>query len=327
MTESMIDKCGRYATRLRPPRLNVVLSLCGFAMLAACATNALRVEGATAVGTAASNFTTSATAALDDARARRLQANATLVASDPSCQPYANVFLYIARPGVKQPAGPPAPLCANGATPRAGYDLVKLDLRPLPEETLKPTILLIGAIGDYGAAMAKVAGRADVDVGKELTDIAGKASKAAAIANGLLKLNLPDATKLLATDQAKAAIALAQFASNLAEEQAKVRDIRALVASRGDKVDALIPLLKKQLADWLLVNAQGDAQIVQNNLLRAYRDGRRSWDYDRRLAAVTAINQSRAEAAAYPQRLATLQGGLDFLPRRRRIYDACCGVI
>lgn len=276
--------------------------------LAACAGNALRIEGADAVGKAATDFTESAISSLNEAKARRIEANSTLVASDPSCEPRASVNIYVRKEGTRRAGS--APLCADGRTPRLGYDLASIDLRPLPEETLKPTILLIGAIGDYGAALVKVSQRPNTDISKELASLAAKASEAATLANGLLGLDLPDAQKLLASNQAKAAIALVQFANNLAEEQARVRDIRDIVDKHGDEAIGKVRDLNRQLDEWLLTVTQGDAQVIQNNLMRSYRTSRWRMTYDQRLAMVTTINQARLRAAAYPQRLEGLKKGL-----------------
>ena len=62
---------------------------------------------------------------------------------------------------------------------------------------------------------------------------------------------------------------------------------------------------------WVKIVTQGDAQDVQNNLLRAYRNNRDLMTYDQRFAMVVTINKARADAAAYPKRLDALQKGLD----------------
>lgn len=286
--------------------VRLILLLAAASALGGCAGNALRVEGAAAVGRAAGVFTETASAALDDAKARRIEANAALVASDASCEPTATINVYV---GDASAGG--TPLCADGSTPLAGYVLRKVDLRPWGEESLKPTLLLIGAIGDYGAALGKVADRPNADIGKELAALAAKANEAGALANGLLGLDIPDAEKLLASKQAATAIALVQFANNLAEEQAKVRDIRRLVDERGDTVMALLPELRGQLKQWTLIHAQGDAEIIENSLRRAYRQERGNWDYSKRFAFVTAFGKARSDADAYPQRLRALEKGLD----------------
>lgn len=290
--------------RVGPASLFMMCSI--LSILGGCAANTLRVEGAAAVGKAASAFTDSASTALASAKARRVEANATLVASDPSCEPLAKVNIYVRM----SPTATPAPLCADGLTPRPGYAVQSLDLRPWPEEALKPTMLLIGALGDYGAALSKVAERPDADIGKELASLATKANEAGALAKGLLGLEVPDAEKALASKQGEAALKLLAFANTLAEEQTRVRDIRTIVDQRGALIANSVPDIEAQLSDWLTIHAQSDAQIIQNNLLRAYRNERGRWDYSQRLIFVSAVNNARFDAAVYPQRLRALKQGL-----------------
>lgn len=75
------------------PRAFLLLPL--FSILVGCGGNKLRLEGADAVSTSARTFVEKADAALDDAKARRAQANATMVASDPSCEPLARIQVYV----------------------------------------------------------------------------------------------------------------------------------------------------------------------------------------------------------------------------------------
>lgn len=281
----------------------LVCALC----LSACAGNRIRVDTANQVQTAAKAFVNDANRALNEAKQRRLESNAALVASDVSCLPLERVVVQRRRgaSGRERTA-----LCADGLQPRLGYALDVLELRPITEESLKPTIFLIGAVGDYGAALAKITARPDADVSKELGALAGKAQAAAAIANGLLGANIPNAEKALASSQGKAALALLDFFVKLDAERRKVRDINRLVAERGDKVEAVIPLLKTQLRNWIIAVSQGDAQIYQNSLVRAYENERTAWNFDQRLAFATRVNESRAAAAAAPARAQQIQDAL-----------------
>lgn len=302
--------------RVRPRRSGsnpgrLILTLAAASCLAGCAGNALRVEGAATVGRAAGSFTQAANAALDDAKVRRIEANAALVASDASCEPADSITIYMPDPDVSRPKATTQPVPFCGTEPIPGYVLEKIDLRPWGEDSLKPTIVLIGAVGDYGAALSKVAERPDADIGKELVALGTKADEALALANGLLGLDIPSVEKALASKQATTALALLDFVAKLAAEQAQVKDIRAIVDRDSGKVMGQIPKLKEQLADWVSIQAQGDAQIFQNSLVRAYRTERQKADFPERLAFVTAVNKARADAAAYPQRLKLIEAGLD----------------
>jgi hypothetical protein len=276
--------------------------------ISACAGNRIRVDTASEVHTAAGAFVNDANSALNEARRRRLEANAALVASDPSCLPLERIVVQ------RRTGAPPrrgrTPLCAEDASPRLGYSNDVLALRPITEEQLKPTIFLIGAIGDYGAALGKIAARPDADISKELGAFAGKAQAAAAIANSLLGANIPNPEKALASSQGKAALALLDFFVRLDTERRKVRDINALVVDRGAKVEAVIPLLRSQLRNWIIAVSQGDAQIYQNSLVRAYENERSSWSFDQRLAFATRVNESRAASAAAPARARQVEAAL-----------------
>ena len=289
-------------------RRATIFLLCAFT-LADCGGTPLRIEGADAVATSADAFVKSANGALDDAKAKRAQANATLVASDISCDPLSRVNIYV--PNGKPRAPGRAPLCARGSAPRLGYDLEEIDLRPISEEALKPTVALIGALGDYGAALSKITKRPKTDVSAEIARVASKAQEAIDLLNGVAHLQIPGVDTVLAEKQRNAAVALLQFAVNLSEEQKKVDDISKYVAEHGHEVDAIIPQLREQMSIWVKDYAQGDAQIVQNNLVRAYRDGRSTWDFDRRLTMVQTISAARSAAAAYPARMAALDKGLN----------------
>lgn len=291
-------------------------------LLTSCAGNALRVEGAEAVGESAAAFVDKAEAALEDAKERRKLASATLVASDISCEPLPQVQVYVPTGRRKGPKVD-LPLCADGSTPKLpynikgvlyglddlGYSSETLDLRPYSEEAVKPTILLIGAVGDYGAALAKIAARPDADVGKELGSIISKATAAVALVNGLAKANLPDPAKLLNEDQRTAAVNLLQFAESLANEQRKVREINALVTERGDEIEAMIPQLQEQMAMWGRMS-QRSANITKIGLAEAYRAGRAGWDFDQRLSFVERVTDSRADADAAPARAAAISEAL-----------------
>ncbi|MBV9932380.1 MAG: hypothetical protein JO013_15750 [Alphaproteobacteria bacterium] len=278
-------------------------------MLGGCAGNALRVEAASEVKTKADRFVADANAALEEAKARRLRANAAVVASDPSCEPLA---VIVVQTRTRRGKGR-VPLCAPSIAPKLGYDLQTLELRPISEEALKPTILLISAVGDYGAALGKIADRPDADISKELGSLAGKANSAAALAKAVLgkSVVIPDAEKLLASDQGKAATALLQFVERLANEQRKVRDINRYVAEHGDKVEQVVPQLRQQMRDWILLVSQGDAEIYQRSLVRAYASERAKMNFDQRLAFATRVNESRAESAAAPARADAIDDALD----------------
>jgi hypothetical protein len=279
------------------------------ATLTACSANTLRVESAGSVSAASTAMVTQARETLAFTRARRDEANTTLVASDRSCSPGAALLLLRRGPDWT-PSTPRAPLCAATATPPLGYVTQRMDLSSISDETLKPTLLMIAAVADYGSALSKIVERPDADIAEELNALAGKASEASVLANALLGTSLPSATQLLATDQAQAALALLQFAERLSAEARRVRDIRAVVRNHGAEIDALIPRLRDQLTRWLRLSAEGDAQIYVGNLQRVYREQRDTMDFDGRRALVRLINDARLQVEAVQLRQRALDQAL-----------------
>lgn len=287
-----------------------LLRLCiifGIALLSACAGNRLDIEEAATVTKASDAMVTQARATLAYATAQRNLAGSTLVASDPSCIPGSSVEILIRDPRLG-PAAANAPLCMGDLVraPR-GYRTLMIDLRPLPQESLRPTLLLIAAVADYSGALAKIVARPDVDLTAELNAMADKANEARSVANSLLGLNLPDAKKALANDQVAAAVAILDFVNDLAREAQQARDIAHLVQERGGEIEAMIPELQAQLNTWLEVFAQGDLQETVVNYQRAYEAQRQRLDFNERLAFVRLINDALTEAQAVTARKAALE--------------------
>jgi len=111
---------------------------------------------------------------------------------------------------------------ATGGRPEGGVEKFEIPLDPVDERSLEPTVLLIGALADYGDALGKIATEPKPDVSKELKDVMEKATKAQTIANGLLQLDLPNPAKLLTDQQLDGATKLIQFAAELLQEADKV---------------------------------------------------------------------------------------------------------
>jgi hypothetical protein len=274
-------------------------------LLSGCAANLVRVESAGQVSAAASAMVARSRDALDFTRQRRKEAAETLVASDPSCIP--GETLQILVPNGED--AEPAPLCASGPAP-AGYRIQPVSLRPIADEAFRPTLLLLGAVADYGSALSKIVERADADISAELSAMAAKAGEAVIIANALLSTSIPDPVKLLADEQVKSALAILDFVQDLSEEAAKVRDIRNYMRDHGGQIEAKIVELANQIRAWLDYSAEGDAQIIVGNLQRAYGVERNRLDYQQRLAFVQMINQARAQVAAVTVRKEALERAL-----------------
>lgn len=263
-------------------------------VLSGCGVNALRVQGASEVSLTAGAVVTQSTAALNLAKDRRTRALTSLIASDPSCSPTNQLYIFL-------PSAPPAqnapkpPLCAKAQDDNfPGYRVVLINFTPIGPEELKPTLLLAAAVAEYGEAMGKIAGRPDPDIGKILASAAEKATEAKVLAEGLTKIQLP-AVPNLASDQAKTATKLVQFLVSLANEAQKVKDIRALFAKRGPETMEILHSLRQQVNDWNTATAASYTQINEGNLVRAYQIERTGLNFEARRAFVELINQARLD--------------------------------
>lgn len=259
-----------------------------------CGVNYLRVQGASEVSLTAGAVVTQSNAALNLAQNRRSQALTSLIASDPSCSPTSQLYIFLPTrptlPNAKKPS-----LCAQSQDAVFdGYRVVLVNFTPIGPEELKPTLLLSAALAEYGEAMGKIAGRPDPDVGKILASAAEKATQAKVLAEGLAKVELPGVPDL-ASDQAKTAIKLAQFLTSLANEAQKVRDIRELFAKRGSETMEILESLRRQVNAWNTATSRSYTQINEGNLVRAYELERSDMNFEARRAFVDLINQARQD--------------------------------
>lgn len=289
--------------------------LVGFLLLAGCGANVLRLESAQRVSDSTSAMVNSADAAIALARQREQEAAATLVASDPSCSPRSSIQTY-RRVQTRGRVTRSVPLCVDSQGPKLRYEGYEPDpnlisLRPVPQQSLKPTLLMIAAIGDYGAGLAKIVARPDADISKEIGDFAAKADSALALANALSDAKLPTVSDLLAKEQVKSALKLVEFANKLAEESRRVRDVSALAREHDAEIATFVPLIKKQLGLWLDVVGKGSGQVVVGNLVRAYDRERGKLTYDQRLPRVQQVMAARDDMEAWPMRIQTIDQALD----------------
>jgi len=245
---------------------------------------------------------------LAEVKARREQANISLIASDPSCFPAQRLWIRIT------PAG--GPLCAIDGRPESGVEKIQIPLDPVDERSLEPTVLLISGLADYGDALGKIATEAKPDVSKELKDVMEKAAKAQAIANGLLQLDLPDPAKLLTNEQVDAATKLINFAAELLHEADQVNRIRKIAREQDPKVDALSAELGAAINAWIENSAKSDTQILQNNLTAVYKaeviapGPKTKWDYEKRVKFLQLIAAARTDKDALTTRKDALNKAL-----------------
>lgn len=264
-------------------------------LLAGCGVNYLRVQSANEVSLTAKAVVSQSNAALDLAKDRRARALTSLIASDPSCSPTNELYIFV-------PIGPPRPdasrpsLCAKTHNDSlAGYRAVPINFTPIGPEEIKPTLLLAAAVAEYGDAMGKIAGKPDPDIAKILASAAEKATEAKILAEALTNSKLP-ALPDLASKQAQTATKLVQFLVSLAHEAQKVKDIRALFAKRGPETMEILESLRQQVNDWNSATSASYTQINESNLVRAYELEREKMNFEGRRAFVELINQSRQDS-------------------------------
>lgn len=266
----------------------------GLLLLSGCAMNVVRLESADQVSLSANAVVAQSNAALDAISRRRLQALQMLIASDPSCPATREIYIFV-------PIGPPVPgatlppLCALGKDDtRPGYRTKQLCFDRVGADRLKPTVLMIAAITEYGAAYRTIVAKPKIDVSAILASAAQKAADAKAIADAVLPDAVP-AVPDLETRQARSAEALVQFLVDLADEARRARDVSKVYETASPKIDAMLDELDAQLADWTRATTLAYAEIETSALRRAYVNGRDKLTFEGRRAFVELIQKSEFE--------------------------------
>ena len=300
--------------------------------LTGCGANALRLEIAGKVSTSATAVVDQANVAIDRARKARIDANSALIASDPSCSPGTDTLLIYSPTSDYKVGNPVPPLCAlpiagGGFRQWKGYQIKSISVAPIPEDALKPTVQLIGAIADYQGALAKILAEPNADVQKELEGILAKASTAKTLAEGLTGSKLPKLPDL-GSKQATSAIALIQFVTDLMKEARKTADVRRLVIARGSQVMGILPQLRDQLRLWNGIVSSVDLATQTQSLLRAYEQEKvlSGSSFDQRRAMVMRVNAALADEKSVPDRQAALDKVLtEFEAVHASLVDALNG--
>lgn len=300
--------------------------------LAGCGANALRLEIAGKVSSSSTAVVEQANAAIDRARKSRIDANSALIASDPSCSPGTETLPIYSPAADYKPSNPVPPLCAvpvagGGFQQWKGYRVRSISVAPIPEDALKPTVQLIGAIADYQGALAKILAEPKANVQTELEGIIAKATTAKALAEGVTGATLP-ALPDLKSKQATSAIALIQFVTDLVQEARKTEDVRRLVVERGPRVMAILPQLREQLQLWNGIVHGIDLATQTNSLLRAYEQEKvlPGSSFDQRRAMVIRVNAALADETSLLAKKAALDKVLsEFEAVHASLVDALNG--
>jgi hypothetical protein len=141
--------------------------LCATA-LSSCGAQKILVEDTRSFVAAGRAATASATQFFVEARARQIEANISLIASEPSCEWGSTILLRkdfsTGREGLCLPAGSELP--NNGV----------YSLEPIQLAAIKPSLALIGALSAYLGALSKVSNPYEPQIGPAVENVVENSS-------------------------------------------------------------------------------------------------------------------------------------------------------
>jgi hypothetical protein len=172
------------------------------------------------------------------------------------------------------------------------YDL---DFSPTAEAVLKPRLMLIAAIADYGKALGKVAADPEADISGELDDFVKKVDRVGTFLSLISGESLTTLASVRKDPKAVAIENLLVFANTLAHQAEQARKIRDLVRTDGDRVDAAIDALSADLDLWQRPELKSIAHERRAALERAYENGRRRMSFSERQATAEAVYEAQAD--------------------------------
>jgi hypothetical protein len=275
--------------RLILPAAITVLALGG------CGANAVRIDLAGQVAVRSAETARGVSRYFDEVESQRRETGAAMVASDPSCLPYAALSVQVPRLGTVPDPG--APLCVSGGQPRPGYDMLALDLGPTPETILRPRALLVTAIVDYGVALAEIVGDPKADVQARLDDFAGKVEQVSSVIG-------------IGEDQAQPLAKLLAFADMLAREAKQAGQVRVIVAGQGEVVDAALAAIDEQIRVRLAGESAGLDTLYVDALRRGYRRDRAGMSFADRQALARMTFEADLAAQRAPIRVALVRDAI-----------------
>lgn len=304
-------------------RTVTIAAACLFA--GGCALNAVRVETAKDFATASDETVTKTKAYFTQVVERRREANAALMASDPSCLPTRSPKSgrYVIRVRILSPSASSSgriPLCLRPKETATDENSFELPLNSLGPDVMEPRLILLAAVADYGAALAKIGGRGNPDISKELTGIAEKLDDVGKLLD-LAGANAPSAGDAIGSAKGKALIGLLQFAAELAHEQDQVDAIRKLDAEQGDKVDEGLLAIQEEIENFATIDHASFNQIG-NAQFQDYRRRSATWDYQRRNAAALLIIRGEDDPAAADASAEKIKGAVvELRSAHRMLHD------
>jgi hypothetical protein len=284
------------------------------ALVCGCATNSLRLDRASTVSSAGEEAVTRTRSFVQTVSRARDDANIALIASDVSCAWGKTVVLRgDLRPLPSGKTTPP--LClAPGTVADTALGDVTLDLRPVPTNALRPTLTGISALAAYLEAINAIVEAPPSGIADTIADAYAKARTAqsdlAAITGGQIEL-----VRKLTADQTKAITGLITLVEELATEQRKVGQLRALVQKQNASVSTVIASLKSSVEVWTRSSLVGDVQLSDAAFISLGRklaaDPPVYGTFETRRAVLEQIVGARRTAGATVALQTSISGALD----------------
>lgn len=292
-----------FSRALRSDACSKLSLLVLFGFIAGCGANSVRLETAGAVTQSANYAVSQSRAAIAAARSRRLEANIAFVAANPSCQATISQSIYLSSPELRPRTGnrqrPRNDVCVK---PVAGaeYTEATVDFAPPTDKELAGLIALLTAVAEYSDAMAKIVERPNTDISMEINSVLEKAQLAAgllgALGTGDGASSAVSTAEGAATGPAGvAAIELLEFVTQLAEEQRKNDELRALMTEKGGAFDEAAAKASDALARFNTTFAVADAATTANFLEDAYDEYKLGVAYPARAVMARAVLTARYE--------------------------------
>jgi hypothetical protein len=259
----------------------------------------LRTQYAGNVGHEGVGVTAASSEFLHDVEASRRLANIELVVADPAC----GTNPAFVRGQIRMRQKEPGWLCPSPGEKRQLLDR-QLGMSPIASQ-IQPTVLLVSSLGAYTTAIADAVDSKASDPTKPLLDALETAHSAQGL---LLAISGGQDGPIPGSDdkRVKAVSDFVQFVAGLADEAARVRHLRELVAANPDGAQPLINALQDHLATWENSRKADDGLRIAVNgvVLRRTLDARPPVSPDARRRALITFYQVqdgvRAASEIYP---------------------------
>lgn len=192
----------------------------------------------------------------DLARHRQLEANALLVASEPSCR-WGNALML--RTDFASGA---SSLCLSDEEIAAGVEGRRYSLKPIDPRTARPAMELIGALAAYVGELSQLTDPYEPRFGVAVADATGALQDLQATLAASGGPVMPDLT-----EPAGAIADLLDYFAELALLRGQAAGIEAVVLRDGDRFDAAVAKLADVMAVWKTGVVESADQVADEALL------------------------------------------------------------